>query len=69
MTVVSTMAAQIEPQLLDLVRSERTKALSRREWKFRLRGYGYGISDVGGSQILTRLPKGLPVGVLPKDFA
>jgi hypothetical protein len=62
-------AAPIEPQVLDLVREERIKALSAREWKFRLRGYGYAIKDVEGEQVLTRLPQGQPLGVLPPEFA
>ncbi|APG48885.1 hypothetical protein [Phaeobacter porticola] len=62
-------AAPIETTVLDLVREERGKALSPREWKFRLRGYGYGIKDIDGAQILTRLPHGNPLGVLPQEFA
>lgn len=59
----------IEAAVLTLIREERDKALSPREWKFRLRGYGYAIKDVGGAQVLTRLPQGLEIGVLPADFA
>ncbi|WP_052465600.1 hypothetical protein [Phaeobacter sp. S60] len=62
-------ATPIEPTVLDLVREERGKALSPREWKFCLRGYGYAIKDIEGSQILTRLPHGKPLGVLPAEFA
>ncbi|MGR3761401.1 hypothetical protein ACUXV3_14905 [Roseobacteraceae bacterium NS-SX3] len=59
----------IDPGVLSLIREERGKALSAREWKFRLRGYGYAIKDVEGTKILTRLPQGVDVGVLPPDFA
>ena len=58
----------IEPGVLTMIRDEREKALSNREWQFRLRGYGYGIKTVEGAQILTRLPRGLEVGVLPAEF-
>lgn len=59
---------EIEPGVLNLIRDEREKALSAREWQFRLRGYGYAIKTVEGTQILTRLPKNIPVGVLPAEL-
>ena len=59
---------QVEPSVLDLIRDEREKALSPREWQFRLRGYGYAIKNVDGAQILTRLPKGTEIGILPPEF-
>jgi hypothetical protein len=55
----------IEAPVLDLLRRERAKALSPREWKFRLAGYGYAIRDVGGAQVVTTLPHGIELGVLP----
>ncbi|GAB5436116.1 hypothetical protein [Falsiruegeria mediterranea] len=59
----------IEDGILDLLRQERTKALSAREWKFRIAGFGYAIKDVRGSQIVTKLPQGTELGVLPAQFA
>ncbi|MCD9147158.1 hypothetical protein [Pseudophaeobacter flagellatus] len=59
----------LDPFVLNLIRKEREKALSPREWRFRLRGYGYAIKRVAGDQILTRLPKGTEIGVLPADIA
>jgi hypothetical protein len=59
----------LDKNLLELIREEREKALSPREWQFRLRGYGYAIKRVAGDQILTRLPKGTEIGVLPADIA
>ena len=58
----------IEPGVLTMIRDEREKALSTREWQFRLRGYGYGIKTIEGEQILTRLPQGIAVGVLPPEL-
>lgn len=55
----------IETPILDLITSERSKALSAREWKFRLAGYGYAIKDVQGAQVVTKLPQGVELGVLP----
>lgn len=59
----------VEPGVLELVRSERAKALSPREWKFRLRGYGYAVKTVEGAQVLTRLTTGAAIGTLPPEFA
>ncbi|TMV04946.1 hypothetical protein FGK63_17875 [Ruegeria sediminis] len=55
----------IEAGLLDLLQRERDKSLSAREWKFRLAGYGYAIKEVAGAQVLTKLPQGVELGVLP----
>lgn len=63
-----TPQTQLDPGVLELIRVEREKALSPREWQFRLRGYGYAIKRVEGAQILTRLPKGTEIGVLPPEF-
>ena len=61
--------SMIEDGVLNLIRDEREKALSAREWKFRLKGYGYAIKDVLGTQVLTSLPKGIELGILPADMA
>lgn len=59
----------LEAPLLELLREEKKKALSPREWKFRMAGFGYGIKDVGDDQIVTRLPHGTELGVLPANYA
>ncbi|KAE9632238.1 hypothetical protein FEE96_00195 [Parasedimentitalea maritima] len=60
--------SMIEDGVLALVRDEKAKALSAREWKFRLKGYGYAIKDVSGKQVLTSLTQGIELGVLPTDM-
>lgn len=55
----------IAAPVLDLLKRERAKALSPREWKFRLAGYGFAIKDVEGAQVVTTLPHGVELGVLP----
>lgn len=60
---------RIETQVLNLITRERAKALSPREWKFRLAGYGYAIKDVMGKQVVTTLPHGVELGVLPAQGA
>lgn len=34
---------------------ERDMSVSDREWKFRLRGYGYGIRDTDEGRVVTSL--------------
>ncbi|MBE1285462.1 MAG: hypothetical protein GJ676_19270 [Rhodobacteraceae bacterium] len=59
----------IEAGVLDILRHERTRALSTREWKFRLGAHGLAIKDVKGKQVVTSLPKGVELGVLPAGIA
>lgn len=66
MVEVNYEPVAIDPSVLELIRMEREKALSLREWKFRLAGYGYAIKDVNGTQVLTSLPRGIELGVLPE---
>lgn len=58
-------SALIEAPVLDLIERERAQALSPREFRFRLVGYGYAIKDVEGAQVVTKLPQGTALGVLP----
>ncbi|MEL7254089.1 MAG: hypothetical protein AAFZ04_00485 [Pseudomonadota bacterium] len=39
----------------DLVMRERQMAVSDREWKHRVRGYGYGIKDTENGRVITSL--------------
>lgn len=59
----------IDASILDILTRERTMALSVREWKFRLAGYGFAINDVKGTQIVTTVPHGIELGVLPTQVA
>ncbi len=58
----------IEEQVLDILKRERANSLSPREWKFRLAGHGLAIKDVQGAQVLTKLPQGVELGVLPAQL-
>ena len=60
--------AMIDAPVLDILTREKANSLSKREWKFRLAGYGYAIKDVAGSQVVTKLPQGTALGVLPAQF-
>lgn len=55
----------VEAPVLDLLMRERAMAVSAREWKFRLAGYGYAIKDVAGAQVVTKLPQNTELGVIP----
>ncbi len=61
--------AMIDAPVLDILTREKHNSLSTREWKFRLAGYGYAIKDVAGAQVVTKLPQGIELGVLPAQFA
>lgn len=39
----------------NIVMRERRMAVSEREWKHRLRGYGYGIRDTEEGRVVTSL--------------
>ena len=61
---------QLDPkmtaEICEIVLRERTMSLSEREWKFRLRGYGYGIKDTDHGQVVTSLLKGADLCSLPE---
>jgi len=57
--------SRLDEPLLELLQHEREQALSNREWKFRLAGYGYAIKEVGDRQIVTKLPHGTELGAVP----
>jgi hypothetical protein len=60
--------AMIDAPVLDILTHEKSNSLSNREWRFRLQGYGYAIKDVAGTQVVTKLPQGVELGVLPASF-
>ncbi|MBD3665061.1 hypothetical protein [Sulfitobacter aestuariivivens] len=57
----------ITAQVLELVIRERDVALSAREWKHRLAGYGYAIKDTDEGQIVETLPHHVEIGMLPNE--
>lgn len=48
-------------EIRDFVLREREKALSEREWKFRLRGYGYDVRVTERGLVITSLVRGSDV--------
>jgi hypothetical protein len=55
--------------ILSLVTQERSKALSPREWRHRLAGYGYGIENTTEGMIVTKLPFGNALCMVPHAAA
>lgn len=51
-------------QVRDFVMRERSQCVSDREWKHRLRGYGYDIRQTEQGRILTTLPQGVEICAL-----
>lgn len=68
MTFADMGGQVIDETTLSFLSEERSKALSTREWKFRLAGYGYAIKDVAGARMVTKLPQGTELGLLPAQF-
>ncbi|MGX9356257.1 hypothetical protein ACS3SW_14165 [Roseobacteraceae bacterium S113] len=54
---------------LKLARDERHRALSPREWKHRMAGYGYGIKETAGGAFLTDLIAGRDLCALPAELS
>ena len=49
------MGFETKNDIREFVIRERQRSVSDREWKFRLRGYGYGIRDTDHGQMVTSL--------------
>ena len=69
MSVIHSSEVFIAAQVLDLVLSERRKALSTREWKHRLAGYGYNLVQSDGGVVVTNLRTGTQVCTVPGEAA
>lgn len=52
------MDANSISDLQEFVIRERQMCLSDREWKHRLRGYGYGIRDTDEGQVVVSIIRG-----------
>jgi hypothetical protein len=55
-------------QVLNLIREERAKALSPREWNHRLAGYGYAIKDTSFGKVVATLPQGVEICAVPSEL-
>ena len=65
MSIIHKSDPFVTSNVIDLVMRERSIALSNREWKHRLAGYGYSVRDTDHGQILETLPHHVEACVLP----
>jgi hypothetical protein len=65
MSTISNQDQFETAQIIALVSCERAKALSKREWKHRLAGYGYGIRETDAGDVLETLPHHVDICTLP----
>jgi len=56
--------ATIVSEVRTFVMDERKSCVSDREWKFRLRGYGYDIRQTDHGTVLATLPQGVEICTL-----
>jgi len=69
MSVIIKNDALIADQALQIVARERAVALSDREWKHRLAGYGYSIRDASdGRRFVETLPHRVALCELPSGL-
>lgn len=68
MTKIVRTDPLVEAQIIELVTRERAKALSPREWKHRLAGYGYGIRATEAGTFVETLPHRQAICALPSEL-
>tara|TARA_R110002020_G_scaffold247041_2_gene460985 strand:- start:27594 stop:27809 length:216 start_codon:yes stop_codon:yes gene_type:complete len=69
MSIVIKSNALVTDEAMGIVARERAVALSTREWKHRLKGYGYSIRDTDdGRHMLETLPHHVVVCELPGEL-
>lgn len=69
MSIITDHTHFVDAQIIDLITRERTKALSRREWKHRIAGFGYGIRETAIGDVVETLPHRVEVCVLPPEIS
>ncbi|MCW1951435.1 MAG: hypothetical protein KIH44_008710 [Octadecabacter sp.] len=57
-------SATIVSEVRTFVMEERKNCVSDREWKFRLRGYGYDVRETNRGTVLATLPQGVEICTL-----
>jgi len=61
--------SQNETEILNFVLRERSLAVSEREWRHRLRGYGYAIKETAEGRMVTSVRRGGALCLLPGQCA
>ncbi|MEM5520688.1 hypothetical protein [Sulfitobacter sp. AS59] len=68
MAIIIQNDAFITAEVMALIMRERERALSFREWKHRLAGFGYHVRDTENGHILETLPHHVKVCTLPPEL-
>ncbi len=69
MSIIISTDVFVTEQVMQIVTREREVALSAREWKHRLAGYGYSIRHTeDGRHVLETLPHGVELCELPAEL-
>lgn len=69
MSIIMNQDAFVTDEVMQMVTRERRVALSTREWKHRLAGYGYSIRDTtDGKHLLETLPHNVALCELPAEL-
>jgi hypothetical protein len=69
MSIIIKNDAFVTEEVIQIVARERAVALSDREWKHRLAGYGYSIRDTDdGKRVLETLPHRVALCELPTEL-
>jgi len=69
MSIIIKYDAFIADEIMQIVERERAAALSAREWRHRLAGYGYCIRDTeDGKHVLETLPHRVALCELPDEL-
>lgn len=55
MQKIEAITPAITSSVLELIRQERAKSVSVREWKFRLMGYGYRVMNTDHGEVIATL--------------
>lgn len=61
MHFTSTNDATLVSEVRTFVMDQRKLCVSDREWKFRLKGYGYDLRATEHGTMLTKLPQGTEI--------
>lgn len=69
MSFMFTQDTDLTAMALQIAVSERSKALSAREWKHRLAGYGFAVRETEAGSILETLPNRVSICMLPADIS
>ena len=69
MSIILNQDQFVTAQIIELVAGERVKALSKREWKHRLAGYGYSIRETDAGDVLETLPHHVEICTLPAELS